>query len=201
MYRTLFFIIGLIILTFGVSLTIKADLGAGAWDALNVGLSTEIGLTIGSWVIIVGLFLMLMNAYLLRTKPEYLALLTIMIVGALIDFWMLVILKNFHLETLLLQIIVLVVGMVTVGLGAAIYLQPKYPLIPIDQFMLALKYRLKVNLMIAKTVAEIIALILALLVKGPIGIGTLIITFCMGPCIQVFYPYFEKWLNKLIKEA
>lgn len=191
-YRFLFFLIGLVILTFGVSLSIKADLGAGAWDALNVGLSQTVGLTIGSWVIIVGIILMLLNGILHMKKPEILAIFTVFLTGFMVDFWMLIVLETWELETLVLRAIVFILGVAIIGIGAAIYLQAKFPLIPIDNFMMGIKLRLGVNLMVAKTIGELIALVLALMVKGPVGLGTLVITFAIGPFIQVFYPIFEK---------
>lgn len=192
--RFLFYIIGLVIVSFGVSLTIKADLGAGAWDALNVGLSNVIGLTVGSWVIIVGLVLIFLNAYLLKTKPEFLAAFTIVIVGFLIDFWLLFVLKNWTPTN---NYVVLGIGLVTLSIGISIYLQAKFPLIPIDNLMIALKARLKINLMVAKTIGEITALLLAFLFNGPIGIGTLLITFLIGPMIQLLFPLFEGLMKKM----
>src|SRR3954447_26499573 len=95
-YRTLFFIIGLFIMTFGVCLTIKAELGAGAWDALNVALTEWVGLTIGAWVIIEGAVLIIVNALLLKKRPEILSLLTIILVGSSVDFWILIVLKSWE---------------------------------------------------------------------------------------------------------
>ncbi|MFP3338738.1 hypothetical protein R0J91_12205, partial [Micrococcus sp. SIMBA_131] len=66
MKRFLFYVVGLFVLTAGITLTIKSDIGAGAWDALNVGLSETIGFTVGSWVIIVGMILIIVNAILMR---------------------------------------------------------------------------------------------------------------------------------------
>lgn len=51
--------------------------------------------------------------------------------------------------------------------------------------------------MVAKTIGEIVALIPALLLKGPIGVGTIIIIFAVGPFIQLFFPFFEKLMQKL----
>ncbi|MFE8701473.1 YitT family protein [Cytobacillus sp. FJAT-54145] len=199
-YKILFFIVGLLILTNGVALTIKADLGAGSWDALNVGLSNTIGFTVGTWVIIVGLILIFVNGYLLKKRPDFLAIITITLVGFLIDFWLLIVYRNLEAEVFGYQLVLLLVGMLMIGIGISIYLQPKFPLIPIDNLMLAIQFRLKVNLMVAKTIGEAIALTLAFIVKGPIGLGTIIVTFLIGPIIQFFFPYFEKLLNKLLEK-
>jgi uncharacterized protein len=195
-YRFIFFIIGLIILTFGVCLTIKADLGAGAWDALNVGLTNMVGLTIGKWVMIVGGILMFVNAILLKKRPEVLSIFTIVLIGLLIDLWMGTIMGNLNLEGFPIRLGTLLIGLLIIGFGAAIYLQASFPLNPLDNLMMAIKHRFGVNLMAAKTIGELIGFLFALIVKGPIGFGTLIVTFAIGPFIQVFYPFFEKLFRK-----
>lgn len=199
-YRFLFFIIGIFIITFGVCLTIRADLGAGAWDALNVALTEWVGLTIGKWVMIDGAVLIFVNAFLLKKRPELLSLITIIVIGSMVDFWMLMIFENWEVTGFVLKLITLLLGILIIGLGAAIYLQAKFPISPIDGFMLAVKERFKVNLMAAKTVGEITALIPALFLKGPIGLGTIIITFTVGPAIQLFFPFFEKLLKNLLEK-
>jgi uncharacterized protein len=197
LYRFLFFIIGLFIMTFGVCLTIKADLGAGAWDALNVALTNRVGLTIGTWVMIAGGVLIIVNAILLKRWPELLSVITFVVIGSMIDFWMNHVFDIWQGGQFIVRLGALILGLAIIGFGASIYLQAKFPLNPIDNFMMAIKKRLSVNLMVAKTIGEIVALIPAVLLKGPIGIGTIIITFAVGPFIQIFFPYFEKIMQKL----
>ncbi len=194
--RTIFFCIGLFILALGISLMIIADIGAAAWDALNVGLSEKIGLTVGNWVIIVGIFLMFVNALLLRARPEFLSIGTIILIGFFIDFWLLIVLDEWNLEGWIVKSLVLLAGLVIAGLGISIYLQAKFPLSPIDNLMLAISKRFKLKVGISKTIGEATGLIFALLFGGPIGIGTLVVTFGLGPIIQIFFPYFERWMEK-----
>jgi uncharacterized protein len=196
-YRFLFFIFGIFIMTFGVCLTIKADLGAGAWDALNVALTDWIGLSIGKWVMIDGAILIIVNSLLLKRKPAILSLITIIVIGSMVDFWMLTIFETWTVGQFWAKLGTLLLGIFIIGLGASIYLQAKFPISPIDGFMLALKERFRINLMMAKTLGEITALLPALFLKGPIGVGTIIITFAIGPAIQLFFPHFEKLMNWL----
>ena len=200
-YRTLFYIIGLIILSFGVSMTIKAGLGTGAWDALNVGLSKTVGLTPGSWVVIVGIVMIFINAALVKRRPDVAAIITLLITGVLIDFWLLRVFEDLVVTGYAKQFAVFILGMVALSFGLAVYLQPKFPLIPIDNFMMALRERFGLNLMVAKTLGEVFALSAAFIFRGPIGIGTLIVTFAIGPLIQLFYPHCEKLYNKLLTSA
>lgn len=195
--RLLFWLLGIIILSLGASLTIKANMGVGAWDALNVGLSRIYGFTVGSFVIINGIILLFVNAILLKSRPDYMAVFTFFIIGSLIDFWMLIVLRNFEPNEFMLKLVTLVVGLLIIGLGVAMYLQPKFPLNPIDNFMMGLSKRLGVSLVVAKTIGELIALVLALIVKGPIGYGTIIVTIGIGPSIQLFIPFIEKVATRL----
>ncbi len=190
--RFMFYVIGLLVLTAGITLTIKSDIGAGAWDALNVGLSETIGLTVGSWVIIVGIVLIIINALLMKAWPDFFALITIFVTGLLIDFWLITIFDNWTIEGVFLAYGVFIVGMILIGLGIAIYMQAKFAVIPIDGLMLAIHHRTGLTIRTSKTIGELMALLAAVLLGGPIGIGTLFITFGIGPLVQFFYPTFEK---------
>lgn len=197
--RIIFFCVGLFILALGISLMIIADIGAGAWDALNVGLSESIGLTVGNWVMIVGIIVMLVNALLLKERPAFLAIGTIILIGFFIDFWLLVALDEWNLEGWVVKTLVLLGGLVVASFGIAVYLQAKFPLSPLDNLMLAISKRFKLKVGIAKTIGEATGLVLALLFGGPIGIGTLIVTFGIGPIIQFFFPYCEKLMERGVK--
>ncbi|WP_099361152.1 YczE/YyaS/YitT family protein [Fredinandcohnia onubensis] len=193
--RIIFFCVGLFVLALGISLMIIADIGAGAWDALNVGLSESIGLTVGNWVIIVGICVMLLNAFLLKERPAFLSIGTIILIGFFIDFWLLIALDELNLEGFVVKALVLLGGLVIASLGIAIYLQAKFPLSPLDNLMLAISKRFKLRFGISKTIAEATGLVLALLFGGPIGIGTLVVTFGIGPIIQFFYPHCERLME------
>ncbi|MGM7703161.1 YczE/YyaS/YitT family protein [Pseudalkalibacillus sp. Hm43] len=195
--RLISFILGLSLISFGVSLTIKAELGTGAWDALNVGLSKTIGLTVGSWVFIVGIVLIVLNAILMKSRPDFLAVITIFLAGLFIDGWLLVVLDTFQANGLWEQIVVFVVGVIVLSFGIAVYLQANFPLIPIDKLMLAIQDRLGVSMGTAKTIGELSALVAAFLFSGPIGLGTLIVTFTIGPLVQLFAPRVHKFQQRL----
>ena len=196
-YRSLLYVGGLFILAFGATLTIKANLGAGPWDALNVGLSHLVGLTIGSWIVIIGIMLLFVNAILLKKKPDLLSLFTVFILGFFVDFWMAHLVNKLHFFLFGSQLTLLIIGLLIVGLGIALYLQSSFPLNPIDDFMVSIQKRFGLNLMVAKLIGEVLALVFALLVNGPIGLGTVIIAFGIGPAIQFFHPLCSKISGKL----
>ncbi|TDL80348.1 YczE/YyaS/YitT family protein [Peribacillus frigoritolerans] len=195
--RALFFITGLLILTLGVSLIIKSGLGASSWDALAVGESNMFGLTVGTCIFINGIALIFINAFLMKKKPEILAAASILLIGALIDFWLLVVLKHYSPTVLFFQASALIAGILSMGAGVAIYLQAKFPASPMDTLMVAIHTRFGLNLRNSRIISEAFALLLAFIFQGAIGIGTFIVTLTLGFVVQYFYPKFEGLLFKM----
>lgn len=196
--KSFFYILGLVTISLGITLTIKADLGAGAWDAMNVGLTEAVGLTVGNWVIIIGSILIVTNALIAKERPDILAVVTILVVGKMIDFWLLSVFESLIVESFWKQLPLLLSGITIIAIGVSLYLQPKFSLNPIDGFMVALQKRFGFSLTTAKTLTEAFALVLALALGGPIGLGTLIILFFIGPAIQFFDPKAKRVMNKML---
>jgi uncharacterized membrane protein YczE len=182
--KAIAYLLGLIILACGIALVIRADIGAGAWDALNVGLSRKVGLSIGSWVILVGIIVMLLNSLLLGERPDFASILTVLIIGPLVDAWMWLI--HVHPPTFSWKLTLFAMGMTVIAIGLAVYLQANFAPTPIDKLMYAISLRTGLSLRASKTVGELAALLLAWLTGGPIGLGTLLITFGIGPLLQFF---------------
>lgn len=83
--KYIFYVLGILLLTLGISFTIQSDLGTSPFDAVLVGLSISVGLTVGSWEIIIALILICCNSFLIRQRPGVLGLLTAAITGIEID--------------------------------------------------------------------------------------------------------------------
>ncbi|WP_066052726.1 YczE/YyaS/YitT family protein [Robertmurraya korlensis] len=196
LHRLFFYVGGLAILTLGASLTIKADLGAGPWDSLNVGLTNLMGLTVGGWSIIIGLLLIFLNALIKQSVPEVSCAITVAISGIFIDGWLLIVFDGFHPLGFYPKLVSLAVGILLISLGIATYIQARWPLSPIDDFMIALKERFKITLGTSKTIGEVLALCLAILLHGPIGLGTFAVALGLGPFIAVFSLMWERVLIK-----
>lgn len=197
---SLFYIIGLSFLSLGISMMILSNLGAGPWDAMYVGLSEKIGLTVGSWVFIMGVLLIVVNSLLLKKTPDFLAVITILLIGSLIDFWLLVVFLNFEATAMWMQILFLAVGILVIGIGISFYLQSNFARNPIDNLMMAIQLISGKSLAFTKTVIEVSVLVLAFIIGGPIGIGTIIVALIIGPLIQLLYPPVTKFKNKMCNE-
>lgn len=190
--RVLLFIIGIIILTLGVALTLKSGLGAGSWDSVNAGLSNIFGLSVGSFAFIIGVIMTIIAGLLRNGKFKPQTLITAFVLGGCTDFWLYIINKVYLKEDLLIQSIFLLVGIVTLAFGLALYLMPNLAPNSLDDCMMAFREKFKLSVGKAKIIVDSIGIIMALIVSGPIGLGTIVITFSVGPLANVFYNRLNK---------
>lgn len=196
--KYIFFVLGIFILTFGIAFTIFSDLGTSLFDALLVGLSQSVGLTVGSWEIIIGLLMIVVNALLIRQRPEVLGVITAFVTGIGIDFWLFLFSDVMTPEVWYTKLLVFSIGIIVVGLGTAIYLHTNFAPIPVDRLTLIIKDLFKTNLFVSRTLIYLMFLVLAFIFHGPIGVGT-ILTVCLGGLILNFFmPIVEKVLDPII---
>ncbi|MDQ0352222.1 putative membrane protein YczE [Alkalibacillus filiformis] len=200
-YSIMFYVLGMLTLSFGVTMLILSDLGVGAWDALFVGLSNLIGFTVGTWIFTVGILLIILNKFLLRSKFDYSAILTIFLIGVFIDFWLLVIFDGVVITDMAVRVGLLGLGVLGMGAGIGMYLQLDFARNPIDNLMMAVHYRTGLSIAMSKSGLEIVVLIIAFVIGGPIGIGTIIVAFGIGPLVQLFFKQFAKIKSILAGEA
>ncbi|RFB17637.1 YitT family protein [Bacillus sp. HNG] len=171
------FFIGLLIMSLGIVMIIKADLGASPWDVLHIGLYKQIGLTIGTWSIIVGFFILFLSSFLLKRLPQIGAFLNMISVGIFIDMFMMV---PFLVtpETFIGKLMMLLLGLLINGYGMGIYISAKVGAGPRDSLMLALTEISKWKVQYIRFGMEIIVLTIGWLLGGPVFVGTLV--YCVG---------------------
>lgn len=195
-YRWLCFYIGLLISGLGIALTIKGKrFGVGSWDVFHIGLFKQLGLSIGLWSIIIGILIVTISSIGLRQFPQIGTLANMVSVGLFIDFfnWLL---PNPH--TLLIQLISFIVGVILLAIGVGVYIAANLGAGPRDSLMLLLVEKLNWSITLARTSMEIVVAIVGFLLGGPIGIGTVIIAFALGPIIQVSLRYSQQVMNNIL---
>ncbi len=185
----LIYFIGIVVLTLGITLTIQSQLGTSPFDALLVGLFRTFGLTIGSWEIVVGSAMVLLNALAIKARPELLVILTSIITGFGIDTWLLLLEEWLIPNHLLEQVILLLLGILFSAIGIAIYLESNFAPNPIDRSMVILTDKTGWSFGRSRAIISIILVIIALFFNGAVGIGTLLNALITGVIIQWLRPY------------
>jgi len=196
MKRTIFYVFGNILIAFGVSLQIFSEFGTGTWDAWFVGLSQTIGLSTGSWVFIIGAFLLFLNKYLSKGKLDITAFLTILLVGYFIDFFMDNFFEGGITSSFFLQFPIFLLGMVTMSFGIGVYLQADFATNPVDTFMMNIHRKFGFSIRVSALISEAIACFFAFLFHGPIFVGTILNVLFLGLLIQFFYEKSKKLYEK-----
>ncbi|MBY0117103.1 YitT family protein [Paenibacillus sp. FSL L8-0435] len=194
------FVAGILILTLGISLTIQSELGTSPFDALLVGLSQHVGLSVGSWEVILAFLLIGCNSLLKQQKPEFLGLVTAFITGVGIDIWLYV--SDFLItpEVWYTKLMTFVIGLVIISIGTAIYLQTNFAPIPIDRLTLILHELTRTPLFISRTFIYLVFLILAFLLSGPIGLGTLLTVCFAGLLLQFIMGHTKKIIDHILRD-
>ena len=193
-FKWILYLVGISILTLGIVLMIKSNLGTSPLDALLVALTYKVGLSIGAWEVLISLVIVGINAIITMRKPQILGLMTALITGTFIDVWMLI-LKELNIsQTFGIQFIHFSIGLIITSFGTAIYLRTNFAPIPLDNLMLIITDKMKKSIQFSKSLIYILVLLLAFLMNGPIGLGT-ILTACLG---GITLNYCILIINKLV---
>lgn len=188
------FLIGIIVLTLGVALTIKADFGVGSWDAVNVALNRIYGLSVGIFAIIIAVIMTVMSGLLREGKFNFYTLITALLLGIFTDFWLYVIERIIVGNSLFIRSSCFILGIILLSFGIALYIRLELAPNSLDDFMIALNEKFNIIISVSKLIIDVFGLIIGLFLNGPIGLGTLIITIALGPLIG----FFDKRLKKVM---
>lgn len=189
------FLLGLITLSLGISITVKVQhLGLHPWDVLSVGLYEKLGLTIGTWGIIIGIALTMVTLVLDRTYVKAGTFINILLVGIFIDFflWLDFVPKT---NNIWLDAIILVTGIVIMGIGGGLYNSVGLGAGPRDGFMLVISEKTNFSIRAVRITTESLVLIIGLLIGGPVFIFSFIFTFIQSPVFQYSYEKLTRLLR------
>ena len=195
--KIFFYLFGIFIACMGVTFILKSNAGAGPQDIVLLVLTEKTGLTFGTWVIISQGFFLLFNSFLLKKRPEFESVITMIIWGIIMDFWMEIIFANLQLwlDSPLLRWACFLLGVLLIGIGVGIYLTPNLPRMPYDGMMVALCERFQMSLMMSRTILEVSFIIIGVIVGGKIGVGSIVLVLCIGTIIQFFNKLSVKLYN------
>ncbi|MFT4412750.1 YczE/YyaS/YitT family protein [Fredinandcohnia humi] len=190
------YFIGLLIMSLGIVLIIKANLGASPWDVFHIGLYKQLGLTIGSWSIIVGFFILFVSSLLLKRLPQIGAFLNMIFVGIFIDMYMMI--PFFGTPSSLTgKIIMLLTGVIVNGYGMGIYISSRVGAGPRDSLMLALTELTKWKVQYIRTGIEIIVLSIGWILGGPVFWGTIVYSVAIGYAVGFTLPQCQRVFDEL----
>ena len=179
-------IFGTSLIGVGISLNYLANLGLGPWGVFHDGLSKTIGITYGRTIIITGVAVMLLWIPL-KQKPGLGTLIDIFLVGLVADQ---IILYFEFSENIFISLILIFLGIISIGTGTAIYVGADLGVGPRDGIMVGLE-TLGLKIGTARNLIELIAFLTGWLLGGLVGYVTILFVIGIGPVVQFVLPYVD----------
>ncbi|MEH7179687.1 YczE/YyaS/YitT family protein [Neobacillus vireti] len=196
--RWSFFIFGLIVFGLGIALTVEGKvIGIGPWDVFHYGLFLRIGLTIGTWNIIMGLLLLMVTFIATKKLPKIGAFLNMLLIGLFTDFFIWLLPST---NSVIGAVIFFSIGAVLMGVGTGIYMSAGLGSGPRDGIMLLIIGKTGWSIQRVRSGMEVLVLLLGWALGGPVGIGTVIIAFLLGPVVGISLPKSKNLLKFLLDE-
>ncbi len=172
---------GLILVSIGIALTIKARLGISPFDVLNQGIARATGWSFGLTVILVGIVFLIMWIPIGQRYG----------LGTLINTATIGLMINVVLDVVNQPVsdgarwVMLLIGIIVSAFGMGLYLSAGLGPGPRDGLMTGLSDK-GFPLWLVRLLLELVALAFGWWLGGDVGVGTIIFAFAIGPLAHQF---------------
>ena len=164
-------VIGLFIFSFGVHLTIFANIGLAPWDCLGMGISYHTPLSYGVAMMVIALAVLGIDL-VMREKIGYGTIIDALLTGNFIQFFNDINPLPLN-ENIWLGIPIMLGGFVFMALGMAIYMKSEQGCGPRDALLVGLGRRMgRIPIGFVQIILWAVVLLAGWLLGGPVGIGT-----------------------------
>lgn len=173
----------LFIFGLGDSLLIVSNLGNAPWSVLAQGISSQLGISIGTATLLVSAVVLMMWVPL-KERPGFGTVMNILIIAGAIDVGL-----YFFPEpnASILRFLYVIVGIAMVGLGSAFYITCGLGPGPRDGWMTALHNRTGVRVGRVRMGIELAVLTLGWILGGTVGLGTALFALLIGHSVAISF--------------
>lgn len=198
LFKILCFLIGCFIIQLGVAFFIKSNTGVDSFTIFMQGLSNLLNITVGQAnVLVMGIVFIGM---LIFTR-EYIRLGTFLAVITAGPFLDLInhLLEGYGIETLplIVRLVMVAMSCVIIAIGFSILKSAELSVAPTDQLPLIIVDKTNWQYKWVRIAMDVIFIVIGFSLGGALGLGTIIATLLIGPCIQYFLPIIEKRVERL----
>jgi len=189
-YRIIFAIIGISILAIGVSFMRYAVLGVDPITCLNIGIAKKIGISFGTWQLIM-CFILLIGVFIFdKSKIGFGTLYIMVAAGYTSDLflWLITKIPLLEIYSLKIRIVAFSIGLIFYYLGAAIYIETNMGLSPYDAVGIIIAEKIKRENWFKwiRIGTDALCVIGGIITQSDVGIGTLVSVLLGGPLIALF---------------
>ncbi|MDQ1710261.1 MAG: hypothetical protein QOG49_1646 [Frankiaceae bacterium] len=174
---------GLALYGFSDAMLVRAGLGLSPWDVLHQGLARNTSVSIGGWVIIIGLGVLLLWIPM-RQRPGFGTVSNVILIGLVLDGSLALLGTPRGLPV---RSAYLVVGVLLNAVATAAYIGARLGPGPRDGLMTGFAAR-GYPIRVVRTAIEITVLAIGWALGGTIGVGTVLYAVAIGPLVHVLLP-------------
>ena len=188
--RTAIYLIGIVCTGMGIAGLLKARLGTDPLDAINAGVATKTGLSVGasSWID-AGLVLIL--AWILGRRPKIGTVLVAFLIGLVINLGLAVLPAPHGYP---LRAAMSAVSLAVLYLGVTGYVLSDLGAGCLEELMLAMVAK-GAKIHRARLGIEAVLLAIAVALRGPINVVTVVFVALTGPVLAWTIPHVATWLR------
>lgn len=197
--KTIFSLIGIAILALGATLCKQGKVGLDPFTALNIGVSSKLHLSLGTYQLLVNVAIIIFVVLLDRRKIGIGTIINMVFTGFMIDWFSRFYVSFFHYHATILTMIVNgLLGLLLFTLGTSLYMSANLGVAPYDAIAPIASNRLHIKYRFCRVAQDIAFMIVALIARGPIGLATIVIAFFAGPLITLWNKYVS---NRLVSKV
>lgn len=206
--RFIVYIIGLFIMTLGVSMSVKSDLGVSPVSSIPYTITCIFGLEMGKATILFHIFLVIIQIFILRKEFKAKNLLQV-VVGVLFGYF--TTFSNYlftYLPTpnnIFIRLILMIVSTLFIAVGIFFYLPADIVPLAGEGAMKAISdktgvvfSRVKIGFDLTMVLISLISCLIALHRLGSVGVGTIIAAVLVGINFGIVTKLFGKQRDKLL---
>ncbi|MBR6115380.1 MAG: hypothetical protein IKQ10_09435 [Oscillospiraceae bacterium] len=177
-------VVGLLIFSFGVHLTIRAELGLAPWDCLGMGISYHTPLNYGLAMTVLAVSILGIDL-LLRERIGFGTVIDALLTGNMVQMFN-TLDRLPKTRSLWAGILIILAGLTFMALGQVVYMRAGQCCGPRDSLLVGLGKRLrKLPIGLVQIILWAAVLLIGRLLGGPVGIGTVVSTFGAGAVMQL----------------
>ena len=206
--KLLFYFGGLIVMTLGVVISVKSDLGVTPISSIPYTMTVVLGMDLGIATMLFSVFMVLLQIVILRKRFKIINLLQLPI-GILFGACLTVCGKLMTPvpvpDNFIVKFIIMLVSTVFVALGVFLYVAPRFvPLAP-EGFIIAVTQVTKLSFSTVKVIFDVtmvavsmVTCLIAIHSLGSVGIGTVAVAILVGSEVKLLTKFFGGWRNKVL---
>ena len=198
--RLIIFFVGMSIIQIGVALFLKTNIGSDPFTLFTQGLAFLLNKTPGNANMIILFVLFCIILVVERYRIKIGTIICVVGVGPIIDLGIKAV-SFLPIDSLNIgiKILLVVIGCALIAIGFSILKASDLGVAPNDIIPFIIKDKTTLEYRWIRMALDVSFLILGFTLGGILGIGTIISALLIGPFIQFFLPYGEKFVNVIVK--